>query len=344
MNKICFFARLRDQEQFNIKKWYYNDVKILEELGFDIKIATRVKEIPLNCDLYYSWWATYSIFPVLISKLIRKPSIIVAGGEAVVQSIHNLPGGFHSKSKIVQQIIKYNLRNASSVISVSEVIKKEAELLGAKNTALIYNCVDVNEYKPSTSSDRNVIFTLSQITKNHLTRKCLIQILQAAQHVVKEYPSLKFVIAGKKSNKKAYTILKDRINEYKLEKNFILPGEISEQEKKQLFAKSLIYLQPTLHEGFGVAIAEAMSSGVPVISSASGAVPEVVGDCGLYVDPEDPNDIANKILKLVGDKKMRDRLSKKGRERVGQYFSYKIRKEKLAKLLDIVFHKKELKL
>jgi len=333
--KACFFARVKEKSHLNMMQWYKNDIQILKELGFDVKVATRFSEIPFDVDFYFSWWATTSIFPMIMAKIRGKPIIVVAGGSEVVH-LESEPtaAGYLNKPLIVRQIIKYCLKYAAAVISVSRSIKREADDLGARNNVLIYHGIDTEVYKPVSSSERDTIFTLSQITENHIVRKKIFTIIDAAKHVVEAYPNLKFVIAGAKSE--AIDKVKQRIADHGLEKHVLLPRRISEEEKLSYFSRSLVYLQPTIHEGFGLAIAEAMSCGVPVVTSRVAAVPEVVGDCGLYADPDDPKDVADKVKLLLVNDELKKELAEKGRQRIKENFSYEIRRQRIKELLDAI--------
>lgn len=99
-----------------------------------------------------------------------------------------------------------------------------------------------------------------------------------------------------------------------------------------------MYLQPTLHEGFGLAIAEAMSCGVPVITSKVAAVPEIVGDTGIYVDQNDPKEIAEAVKELLSNPEKREKLGKLARERIRNNFTYEIRKRKIENVVKRVLN------
>src|SRR5205814_9199823 len=123
------------------------------------------------------------------------------------------------------------------------------------------------------------------------TRKCLVEVIEAAALVHDRRPDVKFVIAGAKGDfaDEAAAIVRRLGAEQYLE----LPGAISKEEKIRLMQQCAVYLQPTRYEGFGLAILEAMSCGAPVVTSPSGAVPEVVGDTALMVDATSPASIAD---------------------------------------------------
>jgi len=82
-------------------------------------------------------------------------------------------------------------------------------------------------------------------------------------------------------------------------------------------AEALVF--PSLLEGFGLPVVEAMAVGVPVITSNVSSLPEVGGDAVLYVDPRDPDDLAAAILRLAGDRQLRERLVAAARSRAAQF-------------------------
>uniref|UniRef100_UPI000A5B5AC5 glycosyltransferase n=1 Tax=Endozoicomonas arenosclerae TaxID=1633495 RepID=UPI000A5B5AC5 len=116
-----------------------------------------------------------------------------------------------------------------------------------------------------------------------------------------------------------------------------LLGHITEKEKIELLTTVDAFLSPTLYEGFGIAIAEALSCGCPVITSKFGAVEEVVGDCALYVNPLSIEDISDNLKLILDDFELRKKLSINGRERIVNNFSYKIHKSRLAKCVANVY-------
>jgi glycosyltransferase involved in cell wall biosynthesis len=117
------------------------------------------------------------------------------------------------------------------------------------------------------------------------------------------------------------------------------PGLVSQEEKLNYLHRAEVYVQPTKHEAFGVAIAEAMSCELPVVSSKVGAVPEVLGDCGLYVEPDDFKDLANKIIFLLQNDNVRRNLGEKARKRILKNFTYQKRKQKIKEILNTVLKK-----
>ena len=81
-----------------------------------------------------------------------------------------------------------------------------------------------------------------------------------------------------------------------------------------MLKNALVYVQPSITEGFGLPILEAMNAGVPVVSSSGGALAEIVGDAGLLFDPLDIEDIRQKLEQIIKNKKLRINLIARGKK------------------------------
>jgi len=96
-------------------------------------------------------------------------------------------------------------------------------------------------------------------------------------------------------------------------------GYVDEAERKRLFSTASMLVLPSLEEGFGIPALEAMTIGLPVVASNRGALPEVVGDAGILIDPEDVGSLAAAIEQVLTDDHLRRSLSAKGVERAEQF-------------------------
>ena len=96
-------------------------------------------------------------------------------------------------------------------------------------------------------------------------------------------------------------------------------GFVSEQELVALYNAAYVFVHPSRYEGFGMPVLEAMRCGAPVIAGDAAALPEVVGEAGLLVDPEDPGSIARAIERLDGDPGLRRELCQAGPARGARF-------------------------
>src|SRR4030095_14269569 len=78
-------------------------------------------------------------------------------------------------------------------------------------------------------------------------------------------------------------------------------GYVHPARRWELYAGARLLAQPSFEEGFGFPVLEAMTVGVPVVAASRGALPEVLGDAGILVDPEDPDQMASAMLHLLSD-------------------------------------------
>jgi len=109
-----------------------------------------------------------------------------------------------------------------------------------------------------------------------------------------------------------------------LEDKITFRSGISEKEIVKTYHDSDIAVIPSLYEGFGFGAGEAMACGVPLISTDSGGLKQVIGDAALKIKPGSVNEIEEGILKLFTEEEIRQELAEKGRERMEEFFDWKI--------------------
>jgi glycosyltransferase involved in cell wall biosynthesis len=129
---------------------------------------------------------------------------------------------------------------------------------------------------------------------------------------------LQLVIVGDKDV--YYPSLLTLTKELLLEEQVVFTGTVTMDDLRALYSDATLLVLPSLNEGFGYPVLEAMSFGIPVVVSNTSSLPEVAGSAGILVDPRDPQSIANGIERLLDDDDLRQTLSQRGREQA-QLFS-----------------------
>ena len=99
----------------------------------------------------------------------------------------------------------------------------------------------------------------------------------------------------------------------------VLVGEVGERTLMTLYGRCAAFLSPSIEEGSGLSLIEAMRCGAPVVAARAGAQPEIVGDAGLLVDPFDPSDIADQLASLLGDVDLERELREKALVRSARF-------------------------
>jgi glycosyltransferase involved in cell wall biosynthesis len=166
-----------------------------------------------------------------------------------------------------------------------------------------------------------IALTVGAVDRRNLDRKGLRPFVQAAA----ELPDVDFVLAG--------DWVDDAIDELRAiaPANVRLTGWIGDEELLDLYRRASVYVQASQHEGFGVSVAEAMLAGCIPVVTATGALPEVVGDAGIRVEGPAPEQVAAGVRSALAlDPSTRAR----ARERVLHEFSVDDRRRALYELVD----------
>lgn len=113
-------------------------------------------------------------------------------------------------------------------------------------------------------------------------------------------------------------------------------GYVADADLQALHAAAHAFVFPSIYEGFGLPLIEAMASGVPVVSSNTSSLPEVVGDCGLLVDPYDTDALAQALLQAIHDVPWRQTAIESGLARAGSFSWERCARETLAVYRSVV--------
>lgn len=142
------------------------------------------------------------------------------------------------------------------------------------------------------------------------SRKGIVDILNAFEIVKERRKDLILVLAGA-FDTSAITI-KERLNNYKYIEDVILPGFVTQEQKRALMSGATTFLFPSEYEGFGLPVLEAMACGTPVITTNVSSLPEVGGDAALYVTPKQPEELADAIERMLNSNSLRKEYVEKG--------------------------------
>jgi glycosyltransferase involved in cell wall biosynthesis len=303
-----------------------------------LKSAYEVREIRFNgfldiislfrgvfwCDDTFSWFGSiHAFFAVLYSKLLSKKSVVISGGHEVAYE-PNMKYGMFSfwwKKWCPLFVFKY----ADLILSVSEFNRRETlenAKAGSVKVKHIYHGFDACKFQPIPDMQKEqLVITVGGIDQERLERKGYERFVRSATYL----PDTQFVVVGK---------WHDNAIDYLraiAPANMTFIGQVTDTDLLRWFSRAKVYVQASWHEAFGCSLAEAMlCECVPVVSRRA-ALPEVVGDCGFYVDELTPEAVAAKIQEAL---KSPGELGKKARERVKTYFPLEKRKEGLFRAIN----------
>lgn len=222
---------------------------------------------------------------------------------------------------------KYSVHNAQKIIAVSKTTKKDIMhyyQIPENKIKVIYNGFD------NKSNNQNRLFNnenplIEYLNKNKYIlfvgtlqpRKNISFLIAAFAQVLPQFPDLKLVIVGKKGW--LYDHIFSEISRLKIEQSILFTGFASDTEKTYAYMKAQCLVLPSLYEGFGLPVLEAMDNDCPVLASFTSSLPEVGKDAAIYFDPKDVSDLTEDITTILTNKTIRDTLIKKGHERVKEF-------------------------
>ena len=129
--------------------------------------------------------------------------------------------------------------------------------------------------------------------------------------------------------------------QYKKGNNIVFTHVVTNKELQILLSNALFFIHPSLYEGFGMPLVEAMVCGIPITCSNRSSLPEVTGDAALLFDPYNVDDIAKAIEKMATDSALRSQLTQKGKERAKQFQNAVIMTDDYVKVFEEVMKKRE---
>lgn len=263
-----------------VTDWYqpgraYNPIRLLQQIS--------------RHDLVFCWFASWhTLAPVLLAKAFGKPSVVVVGGYDTA----NVPeAGYGAQRGGLPKIVSRTvIRHATMLIVNSHAARKEAIANAGADPAkisVIYHGVHPLPMGPLEREP--VALTVGNVWRENLLRKGLLPFVQAAAYL----PEVRFVLVGRWCD--------DSIEDLKAiaTPNVEFTGWVSDEELVGWYQRASVYVQASLHEGFGLSVAEAMTAGCIPVVSRNGSLPEVVSSLGMIIDNVEPQMMADAIRQTL---------------------------------------------
>lgn len=325
-----------------------------------VLMPEEVKRWPLDSQRYFSSVLLYNILSttkavnLLAEAEGRKFDLVVAHdwlssiggitckkalGRPLVFHLHSVEEGrVGDGSPSVKALERAGARVAETVVTVSYAMRDQLISLGydEKKIRVVHNGVDEKKYDPeripaeSVEEFRKKIGVESHPMILFVGRLTWVKgadtLVRAMPGILKEVPNAKLVLVGKGDQE---NWIKELISQLGIKDNVICVFKyVPEEERIMYYAAADVAVFPSKYEPFGIVCTEAMAMGKPVVVGARGVsgfreqvIPSGPKRCGSHINPEDPNDVANFVLELLKDEKLRRRLGKNARNRVLEEFT-----------------------
>jgi glycosyltransferase involved in cell wall biosynthesis len=239
----------------------------------------------------------------------------------------------------LKTLYSFAAKKSDRIITVSESTKKDArEFLGYPEEKItrIYNGIDKRFFQQDEHSKDDMKKEHGILGKYILflgtlePRKNLSRVLDAFARFKKSYKNkfdYQLVVAGKRGwLMETYF---QQASDLGIADDVVFTGYVGGDELKPLYTSAEFFVMPSLWEGFGQTIVEAMACGTPCLVSKVSSIPEITGDAAYFVDPHDTEGITKGMMELASNRELREKLSAAGREQAKKFSWEKCARETL---------------
>lgn len=243
--------------------------------------------------------------------------------------------------------MQYSVNRADKIITISESSKKDImKFLNVDEAKIevVYCGVDYNRFNRSYTKDEEAeIREKYNLPENYILYMGTLEPRKNIESIIEAFnlfknksaltnKDIKLVIAGKKGW--LFESIFNLVDKLNLKDEIIFTDYVDENDKPLIYNMASLFLFPSLYEGFGIPVLEAMASSAPVITSNVSSLPEVAGDAAMLVAPKDVASIAGYMNEILSNELLQKDLVKKGHEQAKKFTweasaekTYKIYKE-----------------
>jgi len=263
-----------------------------------------------DCDIIHANWSLSGLAALLSRGRHKLPYVVTVQGSDVFKTL-NKPG--------IRQMVGLALRKAGKVIALSRALKTAALGFGLRDerVVVIPNGVNISQFPFATAEEKKnqVLFVGSLIE-----RKGPLYLLQAMRLVHQDLPGATLVLVGEGDQR---ANLEEYIAANSMEDYVRLAGTQPQSAVGALMRESRLFVLPSIEEGQGVVLMEALASGTPCVGSRVGGIPDVVTEnVGRLVEAGDVSALAEAIRAYLTDQNLWENASRAGRQRVLEHYDW----------------------
>jgi glycosyltransferase involved in cell wall biosynthesis len=273
-----------------------------------------------------------------------RPTIITVHDIAYIR----FPNLLNKSRRIYKKnILKISIRKADIIVADSHSTKRDIiEYFGVEDEKIkvVHLGVEsrfrpienVEEYRLRNNLPSKMILNVGTLEP----RKNVVTLIKAFKELRgKGFEDYKLVIAGDKGW--LYEQIFKEVEHSGLKQEILFRGVVSDEDLPMLYNCAGIFVYPSLYEGFGLPPLEAMACGIPVITSNTSSLPEVIGDVGIMVDPTDDKSLSDAMYSVLTDKELWQHMSNNGLQR-SKIFTWEKAAKEILEIYDEVLFKKNL--
>lgn len=226
----------------------------------------------------------------------------------------------------LKNLIPWSIRRADKIIAVSEFGKNEIVKyyqVPSEKVEVVYNAVGDGFTESFTPEDLNKVKIKYNIPEKFLLyigtlqpRKNIPFLIKGFARLKEKMPEHKLVLAGPKNAHNYDREIDRTIDRLNIREDVIFPGFIDEEDKSKIYRQADIFVFPSLYEGFGIPLLEAMGADVPLAVSDIPVFREVGGEAAEYFDPETLDELTKVVYNIAINPELREKLINSGQTRI----------------------------
>jgi glycosyltransferase involved in cell wall biosynthesis len=246
----------------------------------------------------------------------------------------------HMGEKIVRLVEGYTMKIADTVIALNKTMQKaltEKAKVDPRKMVIVPNGVDTEFFRPGLKNEQilseygleeqSYILFVGRVSPEKGVHILLRAFKQIVNYIPKDF---KLVVVGPLSSTfnsaqpSSYAEAMMRYSKEELGERVVFTGAIDRNSLRILYSNAYCFVLPSLAEAFPMVLLEAMASGIPPIGSTAGGIPDIIidGVNGLLFKRRDWKDLANKLLMLIEDKSLRNKIAINARKHVEEHYSW----------------------
>jgi glycosyltransferase involved in cell wall biosynthesis len=294
------------EKGFRIHRLPVSRIRTLGMIFFWADICRTIKKI--DPDIVHAQSLIFAIPAFISKKMLKIPYVVWGQGSDVY-----LRNWF---MKLASETI---IKNADSAIALTKDMKNVFQEICDRDIAVVPNGIDIENYQNQAfaqerdTSEKRILFVgrLNPVKGVHY-------LLRAMKRVCEVLPDAKLIIVGDGEEREHLESLADSLG---IRDRVDFVGKVPHERIPEYLCEADIFVLPSVSEGFGIVILEAMSCGLPIVATRVGGVPDIIeeGVNGCLVESGDFQEMAKKILFLLDNRLLTDQISKNNRIKVQVY-------------------------
>lgn len=319
---------IEDIEVIRPRYWWPESGEVLRKEGGGLPIVwrkswlARFQMIPFifvhtlavaryahDCDVIHTQW-TLSAGAAWLSKVIhRRPILATLQGSDIFQV---------TRSRLGAWLTRVVLQRCDRISALSQALAISTAAIGIPLSAITItpNGVDLTKFVPPSNSREPLILYVGSLIK----RKGVVYLLEAMSEIAEVYPASRLMVVGDGPERPS---LEKRVTDLGLTGRVTFAGPQSPTQVRQWMQRAKVFVLPSVEEGLGVVLLEALACGTPIVASRVGGIPDVVTpDVGLLVPPANSDLLVRAIGRLLSNDQEWAEMSKNARTRAEKHYDW----------------------